>query len=44
MKLMVPQVLYKEFGLTAENVAQKAARLVEFYADRPVPSKIIRPF
>lgn len=36
--------IYAAYGFTAENVADKAARLLAFYAGRAVPSLVDRPF
>jgi len=42
--LQSPQVIFNKFGLHAANVAQKALRVIEFFAGQPAPSKLLRPF
>jgi len=37
-------VIFNKFGLHAANVAQKALRVIEFFAGQPAPSKLLRPF
>eukprot|EP00755_Sulcionema_specki_P010579 Sspe_Gene.7011::Locus_2355_Transcript_1_1_Confidence_1.000_Length_2338::g.7011::m.7011 len=32
--------LYKHFGFTKENIAEKAAKLVAHFKGKPIPSKI----
>jgi transketolase len=35
--------VYKKYGFTPENVAERARRTITFYKERPVPSVIHRP-
>ena len=37
-------VLYKKFGITADNVAEKSIKLVEFHKTHPVAHLLQRPF
>ncbi|CAG8621284.1 10916_t:CDS:10 [Cetraspora pellucida] len=36
--------LYKKFGLTPENTADKSKEVIEFYKIHPVPSLVCKPF
>lgn len=38
------QDLFKKFGFTTGNVVDKAKALIKFYAGKPVPHLVVKPF
>jgi transketolase len=36
--------VYKRFGFTTDNIANKARQVVDFYSKHPCGSKVLKPF